>query len=362
MAYTTIDDPSKHFQTVMYVGNQSTNAITFNGYSDLDADLVWIKQAGNATNSDDLEAPYLFDSTRGPLNVLSLNTTDVATDVSGSLTSFDSDGFTLGAWHRPNKSGKNILGMAWHANGGTTSTNTDGAVSSTLQVNTEAGFSIAECTMGSSNESVGHGLSQAPNIQLGKAVNRDDSNGGWILYTDKIDGSWDYFGNLNSAPVKSNSALSAPTSTTWIEGGSGTVAYRDKIVYLWHEVKGFSKFGTYEGNQFGHGPTIITGFAPELVIIFNVNTSHYFTWHAYSTGEATAGGVITGAPGNPNSAAFRNTTNPVNPAYGEIDMYSNGFRIITTESEENTREATYFYMAFAAHPWVTSTGVPCTAR
>ena len=44
MAYTSIDDPSAHFQTTLYTGNGADNhAITNDGNSDLQPDWVWIK-------------------------------------------------------------------------------------------------------------------------------------------------------------------------------------------------------------------------------------------------------------------------------------------------------------------------------
>ena len=59
MAYTTIDDGSKHFQAVTYSGNNSDNSITNGGNSNLQPDWVWVKNRGAA------EEHLLFDTTRG---------------------------------------------------------------------------------------------------------------------------------------------------------------------------------------------------------------------------------------------------------------------------------------------------------
>ena len=44
------------------------------------------------------------------------------------------------------------------------------------------------------------------------------------------------------------------------------------------------------------------------------------------------------------------------------DLYSNGFKVVNNNGEINTSGATYIYMAFAENPFVTSTGIPTTAR
>ena len=45
-----------------------------------------------------------------------------------------------------------------------------------------------------------------------------------------------------------------------------------------------------------------------------------------------------------------------------IDILSNGFKNRNTSGALNSSGATYIYMAFAENPFVTSTGVPATAR
>ena len=74
-------------------------------------------------------------------------------------TSFDTDGFTVGSDTNVNQSSINIVAWQWKANGGTTSSNTDGSITSTVQVNDTAGFSIVTYTgNGTEGATVGHGL------------------------------------------------------------------------------------------------------------------------------------------------------------------------------------------------------------
>ena len=62
MAYTTIDDPSAHFQTTLYTGTGSDNAITNSGNSDLQPDWLWIKQRSGAAG---VSSHVVKDSSRG---------------------------------------------------------------------------------------------------------------------------------------------------------------------------------------------------------------------------------------------------------------------------------------------------------
>ena len=138
MAYTNIDDPSAHFQTAVHT---STNAgtITNDGNSDLQPDLIWSKARGSAFNH------ALYDSTRGVTKFLSSNATSAETTASSGfdLTSFNTDGFSTGN-NQFNTicGGTTYVAWQWKANGGTTATNNDGSLTSTVQANTDAGFSI----------------------------------------------------------------------------------------------------------------------------------------------------------------------------------------------------------------------------
>ena len=67
-------------------------------------------------------------------------------------------------------SSRTLVAWCWRANGGTTSSNSDGSITSTVQANTKAGFSIITFTSpnSSSDQTVGHGLSQAPEFIICK--------------------------------------------------------------------------------------------------------------------------------------------------------------------------------------------------
>ena len=90
MAYTTITDPSAYFQSLLYTGNSSTQSVTFDGNSNLQPDWVWTKCRSNTSDH------FLFDTNRGVHKNIHSNDTAAEVDNSNSLTSFDSDGFSMG--------------------------------------------------------------------------------------------------------------------------------------------------------------------------------------------------------------------------------------------------------------------------
>ena len=141
MAYTTIDNPELYFQTKLYTGTGSSNSVTLDGSEDMQPDLVWIKVRSNSTHGHNL-----YDSVRGVNKPLQSDSTSAeGNDASGgntSLNSFDSDGFTLGGFYnKVNQSGQTFVAWNWKASG-STSSDSNGSITSTISANTTAGFSI----------------------------------------------------------------------------------------------------------------------------------------------------------------------------------------------------------------------------
>jgi len=352
MAYTTIDDPSAYFQAETYTGAGANTSVTFSGNSDLKPDFLWIK---NRTAG---YAPFVVDSNRNisyaqnSSNAPYLEPNDVSTENNNQnwMQSVNTDGFTTGiSEHINNNSGSEYVAWAWKANGGTTSTNTDGVISSTVQVNSDAGFSILTYTMGSANQTVGHGLGVTPDVIIYKARFRGDANGYWVFYTTVLDGSLDYF-RLHEDGYKFNSSLASPTSTTFVGAGSGTVSYRDFVAYCFAEKQGFSKFGKYIGNGNVNGPFIYTGFKPAWVLI--KADSNYKYWNIFDNKRNPFNGVDKRLA--PSQTSAEDTVS-------SIDFLSNGFKIRNSSTTLNESGTNIIYMAFAENPFVTSTGTPTTA-
>ncbi len=345
MAYTTIDKPSDYFNTKLYTGTGSTHNITGVGFQ---PDWTWIKSRSNAYEHK------VYDSVRGATKELkSDNTNAESTDVNG-LTSFDSDGFTLGTTLGVNGSSSTFASWNWLA-GGTASSNTDGDITSSVSANTTAGFSISTFTVsGSGNIGVGHGLGEKPKLVITKSTSNSTN---WNVYHEDTSASPenDYlFLNATNAKASLTDVWGdGMTTTTFGLGvGIGVSVGRTYVAYCFAEKKGYSKFGSYAGNSSTDGAFIYTGFKPALVIF--KSTAGTESWSMVDNKRDTDNVVKNQL--FPNLTIAEETTNNV------MDFCSNGFKMRNSDSRYNLSGYTYIYMAFAENPFVTSTGIPTTAR
>ena len=348
MAYTTIDDPSAHFQTDLYTGTGSELVITNDGNSDLQPDWIWIKnRTDNSTNH------HAHDTSRGTTATLFLNKTDLEETQSQSVKSVQSDGFTLGTWDGNNISSKNFVAWQWKAGGGTTASNSNGSITSTVQANTTAGFSIVTYTGTGSVATVGHGLGVKPDMMILK--NRDSAVN-WIVYHKDTNDSANYFLRLNTTDTTQYSGGrfngTQPTSSVFTVGTSSQTNNNgdDIVAYCFAEKQGYSKIGKYAGNENANGPFVYLGFKPAFIMIKNATVIS--NWRMFD--NKRIGYNVANYKLLPNSSSQETTD-------VQIDMLSNGFKIRTSDSEINSG-ATHIYMAFAENPFVTSKGIPTTAR
>ena len=354
MAYTNIDDPSAHFQTFLYTGNGSSRSITLGGNSDLQPDLYWYK-ARNTNHH------YWVDSSRGTTKyIYSSLTSAEATVASAYLTAFDSNGVSLGGGDSgTNTSGISFANWAWKANGGTTSSNTDGSITSTVQANTDAGFSIVTYTGTGSAGTVGHGLGVVPSVMIIK--NREYA-ASWVVYHKDIHADAEEYGlRLNNTNAReSNSGFwnnTAPTSSVFTIGGNAGVNNGDDtdtlVAYCFAEKQGYSKFGSYVGNTNANGAFVYTGFKPAWLMVKRASYSSGDGWYIFDNRRNTSN--VT------NKILNASSTGAESSSAEAVDFLSNGFKLRTALAGSNSG-STYIYMAFAENPFVTSTGIPTTAR
>ena len=356
MAYTTIDDPSAHHQTKIYTGNgSSNNAITFDGNSNLQPDWVWNKSRSIA------DSHALFDSTRG-LNKLLYSNVNLAegTDTNGNIESFDSNGITVGGNQEyANKSGSNQVTWAWKANGGTRTTNSESGNNpgGGYQANTTAGFSIVDYTGTGSAGTMAHGLGAVPHWII---VKRRDSASSWIVYHHKNTDApeTDILELQATNATYDNSTYwndTAPTSSVFTINTSsdGNADAGTYIAYCFTEIKGYSKFGRYIGSGETNGPFVYLGFKPAWLMIKPASLTGYWV-------------MIDNKRNTPNGTGKRLGAQATDAEYGStnVDLLSNGFKVRASSSDSDTNNSgsSYVYMAFAEHPFVSSEGVPTTAR
>ena len=343
MAYTTIDDPSAHFHTRLYTATGNAISVTNNANAgDFQPDWIWLKSRNNATNHN------VFDSSRGQTKRLYPNTNDQE-DTVGTFA-LNSNGFSIGGSGSSgigdiNVANKTMVAWQWKANGGTTSSNTDGTITATVQANTTAGFSIVTFTGNGASQTVGHGLNQAPVLSIRK---KRETTGDWFVHTNVFDGGMDYL-KLSTTGASSSGSLANFTSTT----GAADDNSNQYVVYFFHSVKGYSKIGTYTGNGNADGPFIYTGFKPALVIAKRTDGSGN-DWRI-ADNKRDPFNIVDGRI-KPNTTAAEDDNN-------QFDFLSNGFKLRTDAGDLNgTSGHTFIYLAFAEHPFVSSEGVPVTAR
>jgi len=371
MAYTNIDDPSAYFTTTLWTGSGSSpRAITNDANSgNFQPDFVWTKGRNEAYEHQ------LYDSSRGTGESKGLTSNDTSVEGYvgryGYLSSFDSNGFTGTAGSASsiayfNASSKTYVAWQWKANGGTTSSNTDGSITSTVQANTDAGFSIVTYTAPSSsgNFTAGHGLGVKPAMVITKS--RSATGGWWTWHKDL--GQPNYYVGLHTSVAQAFEAniwgAGFDTSTIGLNVAASSQASQTYVAYCFAEKQGYSKFGKYVGNGSSdfNGPFVYTGFAPRFVMIKRTDGANDWILHDYKLGTLASTGSEKGNVGNVNSAALRANENSAIDDWGSIDMLSNGFKARSDAASVNASGGTYIYMAFAEHPFTTSTGIPTTAR
>ena len=353
MSYITFQ-PSDHFNTKLYTGTGSSMSVTGVGFR---PDWLWIKTR-NATN-----ASHIVDVVRGNGQAIASDLTNA--QYSSGVTSFDSDGFSLvgntGAVNNGNGS-TTYASWNWKANGAGSS-NTDGSITSTVSASTTSGFSIVKYTgNGTDGGTIGHGLSQAPEIVIFKDLS---SGASWATFGYPNNSAFSADGShvlLDSNSAMSDSetkevSLSSSTITLVDAGGDIGASGDDYVAYCFHSVKGFSRMGSYFGNGNGNGPMIYTGFKPAFVMIKYIAPSGGVgDWNMYDSKRLGQNGK--------DAALFANLTNSEASDYGRIDFLSNGFKLRTTNSQLNElgSGSSYVYMAFAEEPLVSSNELPATAR
>jgi hypothetical protein len=335
---TTATQAGKYFNPVLYTGTGATLAVTGAGFQ---PDLVWIKQRNASRNHN------LYDAVRGALKVLQANVTDAEVNYASSLTSFDSDGFSLGTASDVNVSAATYVAWNWKANG-SGSTNTSGSITSTVSANTTSGFSVVTFTGVTGGGTVGHGLGVAPSMIIVKSRNNVV---GWVTYHASL-GADKYLLLNTTDSVFTNTSTwknTSPTSTVFSVGDNAFPNTWTEVAYCFAEVAGYSKFGSYTGNGSGDGPFIYCGFRPAYVMIKCSSASGTSSnWIVQDTTRDTYNAMPDILLPNLSNAEL--TDSATTTGY-LIDCLSNGFKIRTNNSNWNANGSTYIFACFATAPF-----------
>jgi hypothetical protein len=310
-------------------------------------DFVWGK------NRDASTVHVLIDSVRGTDKYLVLGGTS-GTDAEGTtpniLTDFNANGFTLGSNGALNTAGNDYVAWTWKANGSGVSNNV-GSIPSTVSANTESGFSIVTYTGNgsTSNQTVGHGLGIAPSMVITKAREANSLNN-WPTWHKSLNANSLVYLNSTTGQVPETGWMPTLPSSSVIYLGTGNTSREltnnsgvDYVSYVFADVEGFSKFGSYTGNGSDDGPFVYTGFKPAFVMTKRTNSTN--NWVMVD---------IARSPQNVNDnilyASLPN--NEVADATIDFDLVSNGFKLRSgTAGNNNTIGSSYIYIAFAENPF-----------
>jgi len=356
MAYTTIDDPSEYFQTLLYTGNATDNRNLTNSANagDFQPDWLWLKERSSTSSHQ------LHDSNRGSSNALLSDTTAAEDADANRVQAFQTNGFQVGTASTVNQNTITMVAWQWKCNGGTaTATGSESGANPAYsqQVNQTAGFSIITYT-GTGNFSssvVPHGLGVTPEVII---VKRRNDAANWVVESSQTYNARGMYLNLTDGTVSSGTDVVNKDSTnlSFVESDNNRRVNHDAdtyVAYCFAPIQGYSKFGTYTGNGNANGTFVHLGFKPAWFICKSTETgSSDQGWNIFDTKRD--GYNVDNDQLLANDSGAEITTD-------RLDIVSNGVKMRNTGSQTNS-DQTYFYMAFAETPFVSSKGVPTTAR
>lgn len=323
MADPAEDSPADAFSVDTWDGNSGTQDITGLNF---EPDMVWIKDRDNSNSH------ALFDSVRGALERLKTDTETADATESGTLTAFNSDGYSLGSVSPVNSSGAEYVGWSWLKS-------------------VDFGIDIQTYSGTQSKKTVSHDLGVAPKVIISCGYNGSSYFGRSVYHEGCHDSDpAGMFGSLVSgnAFVTSDNYWGGdmPTSTVFTVGVGATNNYTGTtyIAYLFAEVPGFSRFSYYIGNGNVDGPFVWCGFRPRWLLVKNVDTGATL-WIVVDAGRDThnpTNDILYPGDNSPEGSDNPNMT---------FDFLANGFKVREDDIKINASGDRYVFMAFAEHPF-----------
>ena len=344
-----VNNPSKYFDVKTYTGTGASRDIKGVGFG---PDLIWVKERGGANDHQ------VYDQVRGTGKRIRPNTTDAEASQTGGVNAFLSDGWTQGDAGTMNNSGDTYVGWLWDAgtaaNG---STNTDGdniTVAVGKQwVNATAGFSITEyagdgsgAANNDSGDAVGHGLSAKPDFVI---IKKKDGVNGWPCWHNVLGDAEHISLNSSNAKESSNHCYTTEPTNTKVDLGNNPEVNgtgNNYIMYCWTTIPGYSSFGVYTGNNSTDGPFVYTGFRPRFILQKRIDAAG--NWAMRDTERAPDGQpVYHTLIGETDEAESSNSA-------WSYDFLSNGFKVRTTQENQNDNNGQFLYCAWAENPFKTA--------
>ena len=206
---------------------------------------------------------------------------------------------------------------------------------------------------GTAGATIKHGLNSVPSMMIIK-----DREGGEdsIVFHQSLGNTKFCYLSTNAAAGTDDGAWNdtSPTTSVFTIGDYGNVNNNnhDYICYAFSEKQGYSKFGSYTGNGNADGASVYLGFKPALIII--KNSAGTDNWWIIDNKRSPFNQVERALLPNANDAE---STSDV-----DLDITSQGFKVLSSSGRTNASGNKYIYMAFAENPFVASNFNAATAR
>lgn len=298
------DAEIKALESLLYVGNGGSQSISGAGFA---PDLVWIKDRSAAKDW------AATDIQRGATKNLLIPSEAVQSTQAEGITSFDSDGFSIGNYSNVNTLSNNYVAWCWNK-----------APAAGLDVVTYTGTGGAR--------TVNHNLGKIPRFIVVKALDRVAP---WTIYHVSLGAgsSIEFNGN---APATSSAKWNntSPTTTNFSLGGDLNLngSGFNYIAYVFAEAN--SKFGAYSGNGSTSGPIVTTGFTPKLLVIVRSSGGSWLAWDSKRS------------PANPRDKYLYLSATNAEEAGIAVDFLADGFQIRSTSNAINRSGSNFLYMTW----------------
>jgi hypothetical protein len=321
-------DITEVFSTYLYEGNGTTSRVITNGI-DLsnEGGLVWTKTRSNSLQHT------LYDTERGAAEYLGSNETHYSLPQSNSLTSFNSDGFTVGNWLGVNLSGRTYASWTFRK--------------------APKFFDVVTYTGTGSAQNISHDLGSVPGMII---VKQTDVTNNWMVQHRAFGGSHRLQLNSTDAAGTTSSVWNNtdPTSTVFTVGAhtSTNASGGTYVAYLFAHNDGDGEFGpdsdadiikcgSYTGNGSTDGPEIDLGFEPQWVMIKGATAAT--SWYMFDNMRGiTSGGNDVRLQANQSDAEYS--------LQNAIALQANGFKLENSDSNWNGSGYEYIYIAIRRGP------------
>lgn len=319
------------FSYVTYTGNATARSITGVGFRP----TIVILNNLSSTISASFDS---FDIVRGAGTFSQLSDYRGSITDAQTLTSFDSDGFSLGTSSTTNRStsGTNQYEAYCWKGASSTASNTSGTITTTVAASDATGVSAFTYTgNGTAGATIGHGLSSTPDLVLVRNRVFGSTAADAALNSPFLGGAYQWLMTSNSAAISDTTYIRSVGASTITLGSTGRVNTSGSTYFgfAFKSVVGVSKIGVATGGGTGV-LSVNVGFMPKFLLLKTyVGTGN---WSVFRPTSGTTG-----------YATFVNINSRTNPSVSTtVQITSSGFSV-DAGAAGNVGTSSILYMAYA---------------